>query len=171
MTSASSPLAQLDPNDPEDRKIIARQVRVARAAGREGRDRAGSTRGRADLEAAYDEGAANAAAPAEDVTDEQPAQASAARRGWDKTAGFRQMGPGWESVRPAAPWKPPLHMSDAGGFLAGLALYTVVIIYIRYGPSGWTGWLSAKFLNRPIDSADGSTGSGPKAKSGGKRMV
>jgi hypothetical protein len=43
-------------------------------------------------------------------------------------------------------------VADAGGFASGLLLYTVAIIYVRYGPDGWKGWLSAKFLNKPIDA-------------------
>jgi hypothetical protein len=64
-------------------------------------------------------------------------------------------------------------MSDAGGFLSGLALYTVVVIYIRYGPEGWKGWISAKFLNKPMDGGGVETGvASPKPKTGkGSRLV
>lgn len=34
--------------------------------------------------------------------------------------------------------------------LLGLAAYAMFINGIRYGPSGVTGWLKAKFLNRPM---------------------
>jgi hypothetical protein len=164
----------LDPSDPTDRPIIARQVKAAREAGRGGRDRAGSTRGRADLEAAFDEGAAEAAAPAApDEAAEPAAGPGKTRRAWDKTAGFRQMGPGWQSVKPTSPARLPTRMSDAGGFLSGLALYTVVVIYIRYGPEGWKGWLAAKFINKPMDATavTGALGTKPKSGSGKSRLV
>lgn len=172
MTSASSRV-QLDPNDPNDRAIIARQVKVARAAGAEGQDRAAVTRGRPDLEAAYDEGAAPAA-----VDESQPAKGkrqsenrpSLGRRAWNKANGA---GPSWRQIAPTSPARLPTRMSDAGGFLSGLALYTVVVIYIRYGPEGWRGWLSAKFLNRPMDATGptGALGTKPKSGSGGSRLV
>jgi hypothetical protein len=174
VTSASSRV-QLDPNDPTDRPIIARQVKVARAAGAEGQDRAAVTRGRPDLEAAFDEGAAEAASAVEPAkaTPQQGPQKSAGRRAWDKTRRFRKLGPGWSSVQPTSPARLPTRMSDAGGFLSGLALYTVVVIYIRYGPEGWKGWISAKFLNKPMDGGGVETGvASPKPKTGkGSRLV
>ncbi|MBZ3696034.1 hypothetical protein, partial [Phyllobacterium calauticae] len=54
---------ELDEADPDDAKILMRQRDAARAAGKSGADRAGTTKGRADLERAFDEGAASAAAP------------------------------------------------------------------------------------------------------------
>jgi hypothetical protein len=68
-------------------------------------------------------------------------------------------------------WRPTLHAPararDAGGLLAGLLLYTAVITYIRYGPAGWTGWLSAKFLNKPMQgTAKPATAAGGSAKPG-----
>jgi hypothetical protein len=54
---------ELDDTDPDDRKILDRQRAAARNAGSAGDDRAGATRGRPDLEAAYDEGAAEASLP------------------------------------------------------------------------------------------------------------
>jgi hypothetical protein len=142
VTPASS--VQLDPGDAEDRKIIARQVKAARQAGRDGRDRAGSTRGRVDLEQAFDAGASEAeaavsapaatpaAAPAPGGRPASPAPAgkSGGPGAWTR---FRKMGPGWQSVKPTSPARLPTRVQDAGGFLTGLALYTVVIIYVRYG--------------------------------------
>ena len=42
-----------------------------------------------------------------------------------------------------------LSMSDGTGFMFGLLLYTLGLSYLKHGPRGVTGWLSAKFLNRP----------------------
>lgn len=39
---------------------------------------------------------------------------------------------------------------DVAGFGAGLVLYVLVLNYIKHGPAGVTGWLGAKFLNRPF---------------------
>lgn len=173
MTSASSsgrarpaaaPGVQLDASDPTDKRIIARQVTVARKAGRDGLDRAASTRGRSDLESAYDEGAAKASAPAADEEDEPGAGPS--------PPPSASTGPGWKAFRPTSPARPPTRAADAGGFLSGLALYTVVVIYVRYGAAGWKGWLKAKFLNQPMSSktSSGSTGK-PTTKSGGTAAV
>ena len=155
---------QLDASDPTDKRIIARQVTVARKAGRDGLDRAASTRGRSDLEAAYDEGAAKASAPAADEEEESGAGPS--------STPSASTGPGWKAFRPTSPARPPTRAADAGGFLSGLALYTVVVIYVRYGAAGWKGWLKAKFLNQPMSSktSSGSTGK-PTTKSGGTAAV
>jgi hypothetical protein len=81
-------------------------------------------------------------------------------------------GPGWNKFKPTSPARVPTRVADAGGFLSGLAVYTVVIIYVRYGPKGWLGWLSAKFLNKPMSaSATGALGTTPKTKSGGTAAV
>lgn len=173
--SSSSGL-QLDANDPTDRKIIARQVATARKAGRDGLDRAASTRGRQDLEAAYDEGALQASAPVADGGG-QDGPAPKGRRGKGgsgpgSAASAPTSGPSWKQFRPTSPTKPPRRLADAGGFATGLALYTVVVIYIRYGPSGWTGWLKAKFLNQPMgDSTSTSSATKPKTKKGGTAAV
>lgn len=147
----------LDPSDPDDAKILRRQRQAAVQAGREGRDRAKSTRGRHDLEGAYDAGAAEAAGARFIPLEE--AEAAKGGGGAPSTApaagGTASKGPGWKSFRPTSPARVPTRAADAGGFAAGLALYTVAIIYIRYGPEGWIGWLKAKFLNQPIDPAGG----------------
>jgi hypothetical protein len=49
---------------------------------------------------------------------------------------------------------PPRRPRNAGGFLAGLALYITAITYIRYGPTGWKGWLAAKFINQPMTKSE-----------------
>lgn len=178
MTAASS--VQLDPADPEDRKIIARQVKAARQAGRDGRDRAGSTRGRADLETAFDEGAAEAAVAAPAATPaatpspgKGPASPAPAGKPGGPGAGnrFRELGPGWGSFKPTSPARLPTRVQDAGGFLTGLALYTVVIIYVRYGPEGWKGWLAAKFLNQPMDGLKESSAKAKAPTGKGSRLV
>jgi hypothetical protein len=43
---------------------------------------------------------------------------------------------------------------DLGGFALGLVLHALVVSYIRYGKAGPRGWLSAKFLNSPIQGDD-----------------
>jgi hypothetical protein len=180
VTPASS--VQLDPDDAEDRKIIARQVKAARQAGRDGRDRAGSTRGRVDLQQAFDEGASEAeaavsapaatpaAAPGPGGRPASPAPAgkSGGSGAWDR---YRRMGPGWDSVKPTSPARLPTRVQDAGGFLTGLALYTVVIIYVRYGPEGWKGWLKAKFLNQPMDVAEMSSTKAKPSTGKGSQLV
>lgn len=155
---------QLDSSDPHDRKIRARQIKVALDAGREGLDRAAVTRGEPDLEGAYDEGAS----VREPVDVPADAETYAGPSAWQQ---FRTMGPGWQSAKPSSPARPPARMADAGGFLTGLALYTVVVIYLRYGPAGWKGWLSAKFLNKPMAPAASASGSKPTTTSGGKAAV
>jgi hypothetical protein len=47
---------------------------------------------------------------------------------------------------------PPKRLSarDASGFLFGLVLYAVALSGIKYGAAGPKGWLSAKFLNKPM---------------------
>lgn len=172
---------QLDPNDPTDRKIIARQVRVARQAGRDGLDRAAATRGRADLESAYDEGTLQASAPVSDGGGQgSPAPGGKRGKGGGKSpdgspstpSARKASGPGWKAFKPTSPAKPPTRVADAGGFLSGLALYAVVVIYIRYGAEGWKGWLKAKFLNQPMTSkTDGSVAGKPKTKKGGSKFV
>ncbi|MEV4557790.1 hypothetical protein AB0K51_12410 [Kitasatospora sp. NPDC049285] len=137
---------RLDPGDPTDRQIIGRQVAAARQSGRERRDRAGSTRGRADLEQAYDEGAA-------EPDEEEPAAAGpgrAARAGAAVGKGAQASADYLSKGRWRPTLTPPTRARDAGSLLTGLLLYTVAITYIRYGAAGWRGWLSAKFLNKPL---------------------
>jgi hypothetical protein len=81
------------------------------------------------------------------------------------------MRPGWSSVKPSSPARPPRRLADTGSFLAGLALYTVAVTYVRYGPEGWKGWLRAKFLNQPMTGATGAIGDKPKHANGGSRAV
>jgi hypothetical protein len=146
-----------------DRQVGERQREVARQAGRDGLDRAKVTRGRADLQQAYDEGAEERGRIGADGL---PAEGSGVRQAFQDV---NASGPGWGSLRPTSPARVPTRAADAGGFLSGLALYAVVMIYIRYGPAGWKGWLSAKFLNKPLTGANGA--SGPTTKSGGKAAV
>lgn len=148
LTSSRSGLV-LDPADPDDAKIIARQVAAARQAGANGGDRAGIDQSRPDLLAAFDQGAADAAGPGRAAKAGQ-----AAAKAGKKSAGFLSKGS----------WKPrlsaPGRARDAGGLLAGLFLYTGVSVYIRYGTAGWKGWLSAKFLNKPLQGLPKASGKG-----------
>jgi len=53
----------------------------------------------------------------------------------------------------SATLKPPrsLNAKDASGFAFGLVLYAMALSGIKHGvPAGITGWLSAKFLNKPM---------------------
>lgn len=52
----------------------------------------------------------------------------------------------------SATLKPPKRLSarDASGFLFGLVLYAIALSGIKYGVDGPKGWLSAKFLNKPM---------------------
>ncbi|MBB3043921.1 hypothetical protein [Nocardioides soli] len=49
-----------------------------------------------------------------------------------------------------------LTVNDGAGFLGGLLLYVLFLNYLRYGKDGVTGWLGAKFLNRPWYPLDDS---------------
>lgn len=58
---------------------------------------------------------------------------------------------------------------DTGGLLFGLIVYSLVINGIRYGMPGVKGWLSAKFVNRPVQGlAAGGAGGGSGQGGGGK---
>lgn len=155
---------ELDEDDPDDRKILERQRAAARDAGRGGGDRTGSTRGRPDLEAAYDEGAAE---PADSGTPQTPTAAArsggrsarsgtapkGARKG--RKTGGKGGGRGGVSVPPPRLIPPrSVNARDWGGFAFGLILHALVVSYIRYGKEGPKGWLRAKFLNRPIQGED-----------------
>lgn len=52
----------------------------------------------------------------------------------------------------SATLKPPRRLSakDASGFAFGLVLYAMALSGIKHGPAGVTGWLKAKFLNKPM---------------------
>ena len=142
----------LDEDNPEDSKILKRQRAAARKAGAEGGDRASTTRGRADLEQHYDEGAAASAAPSAPAA---PAPAKAGKpaggRG-SKSGGLK----GAVGAVPTPTLKPPRSVKgkDVGGFALGLVLHALVVSYIRYGKDGPKGWLKAKFLNDPIGEDD-----------------
>jgi hypothetical protein len=56
--------------------------------------------------------------------------------------------PSIPSVSPTLTPPKRLNGGDLAGFMTGLLLYTLALNYIRFGKSGVTGWLSAKFLNR-----------------------
>lgn len=137
---------ELDDSDPDDRKILERQRAVAKKAGADGDDRAKVTRGRSDLEQAYDEGAAPKAAPS------APAAAKASKPAAGRASKLRSVA----GAVPTPTLTPPkkLKAGDMGGFAFGLLLYALAVSYIRYGAKGPTGWLSAKFLNKPIQGED-----------------
>lgn len=146
----------LDEADPDDRKILQRQRAAAREQGKSGADRAASTRGRADLESAYDEGAGEAAAPSEPAAAAGATGKAAAAAGSTRS-GSRSgsSGKGGESF-PKPTLKPPrtVNVHDSAGFAFGLIVYALVVSYIRYGSAGPKGWLAAKFLNKPIQGDD-----------------
>lgn len=94
-----------------------------------------------------------------------PPPKSRGRRAFDATR-KPSWGGKWQTFKPRDLRRRPTR-ADAGGFVGGLMLYTVVIIYIRYGPAGWKGWLKAKFLNQPM-GASGGSGGGSSAPYGGQ---
>lgn len=152
---------ELDEAVPDDRKILERQRDAARQAGREGADRAGTTKGRADLESAYDEGTSEAAAPSSEgtggggsSTGKPSAPARSGRSGSRSGGGGKGRkgsGGGGGLLRPTLqPPRSPVGGKDWAGFTLGLVLHALVVSYIRYGKEGPKGWLKAKFLNKPI---------------------
>lgn len=143
---------QLDDSNPEDRKILERQRGAAREAGKSGADRAATTRGRADLGSAFDEGAREGAAPS--AGQSAVSTAASARSGTGgKGRGTRSAGVG---SLPTPTLRAPRSASarDAGGFALGLLIHALVVSYIRYGKAGPKGWMAAKFLNKPIQGDD-----------------
>jgi hypothetical protein len=150
----------LDDDDEEDRQIIERQRTAARDAGRTGRDRAGSTSGRADLESAFDEGAQEAATPVETGAETGGAKTkgapASAPKGKGKARRAVDGAVGTVKAMPSPTLTPPKSVSpkDLGGFALGLVLHALVVSYIRYGKAGPKGWLKAKFLNDPIQGDD-----------------
>lgn len=155
----------LDDTDPEDRKILARQRDAARASGRTGGDRAGATRGRADLASAFDEGAAEAAAPSAPAAAGKTAAAGAAKARSGKKRGAAAAAATTARSIPTPTLRPPrtANLKDASGFALGMVLHALVVSYIRYGAEGPKGWLKAKFLNKPIQGSDLE---GPKGPNG-----
>jgi hypothetical protein len=96
--------------------------------------------------------------------DEEPDGPGGARAAADRAGAAADKGAGFLSRGSWSPTlSPPSRARDAGGFAFGLLVYTAAITYIRYGPKGWTGWLSAKFLNKPIQGLPSAKG-GPPAK-------
>lgn len=144
---------ELDESNADDRKILDRQRAAAREAGRSGGDRAGTTRGRADLESAYDAGVVETSAPTTPVA---PAAARpvTARKGAGAKGGGRGGKRG--GSMPGPRFIPPRSTNprDWGGFAFGLIVHALVMSYIRYGKEGPKGWLRAKFLNKPIQGED-----------------
>jgi hypothetical protein len=147
----------LDDEDEGDRQIIERQRLAARDAGRAGRDRAGSTGGRPDLEFAFDAGA-NEPEPA-DLKEPKASKGvlgqplpSSAPKGKGKASRALGGAVGTVKALPSPTLKPPrsLTSKDLSGFALGLVLHALIVSYIRYGKAGPKSWMSAKFLNRPL---------------------
>ncbi len=96
------------------------------------------------------DGTKAAAAAARQPTAATPADPGRAARG-------RTGGPGrTPSARPRgkskSSWPHPTltpAVSDGTGFALGMVLYALGLNYLRYGPAGVKGWLSAKFFNKP----------------------
>jgi hypothetical protein len=149
----------LDDDDEEDRKILERQRAAARDAGKSGRDRAGSTAGRADLESAFDEGARGTASPSVGTgpgtggatKKSAPAPGSKGRTSKGPSVGATVGSIPRPTLRPP---RTPVGGKDWAGFALGLVLHALVVSYIRYGKAGPKGWLAAKFLNKPIQGDD-----------------
>lgn len=163
---------ELDDTDPEDRKIMARQRDAARQSGRTGGDRSGTSRGRADLASAYDEGAAEAAAPSAPAAASSKPGAAAAKG----SKGGRSPAAAVKATAKDLPiprLRPPRTASakDAGGFLLGLVLHALVVSYIRYGSEGPTGWMKAKFLNKPLQGEDLEPPKGPNGEEAAEGQI
>lgn len=136
------------------------QRKAARAAGRAGLPRERINQTRPDMLQASDEGASDRE-PAEGSSARKPAGPGRAERAYGTSSAYLSRG----SWRPTL--TPPSRARDAGGLLAGMLLYTAAITYIRYGPAGWTGWLKAKFLNRPMQGLPKGKGGPPTTVEGG----
>jgi hypothetical protein len=160
---------ELDDTDPEDRKIMARQRAAARQSGRTGGDRSGTARGRADLASAYDEGAAETAAPSTPAAASSKPGAVAANGGRSRAASVKATAKGLPMPR----LRPPRTTSakDAGGFLLGLVLHALVVSYIKYGSAGPTGWMKAKFLNKPVQGEDLEPPKGPNGEEAAEGQI
>lgn len=92
-----------------------------------------------------------------DGTGEHPAR-SATGGGSSPTSRRRSRSPiGAPTLR--APSK--LSTADGSGFALGLILYALGLNAIRYGWPGVTGWLSAKFVNKPMGGGSGMQAAGP----------
>ncbi len=93
---------------------------------------------------------AAAAKPAAGGVPGPPAAGTTPAGGGSATGGSGLTLPSLPSL-PSPTLTPPkrLQSGDLGGFMAGLLLYTLALNYLRYGPEGVTGWLGAKFLNKP----------------------
>jgi hypothetical protein len=63
---------------------------------------------------------------------------------------------GLDVGRPSLRFPSKLDAGDASGFAFGLLLYVLALQFIKYGPSGPTAWLRAKFLNQPQAPAKGT---------------
>lgn len=68
------------------------------------------------------------------------------------TKAVRNVGRSTGDAFKSATLKPPRQLSakDASGFAFGLVLYAMALSGIKHGPPGVTGWLKAKFLNKPM---------------------
>lgn len=96
------------------------------------------------------------AAPAAPATPAAPAAAKAKKPAAGRASKVRKAVGVTASSVPTPTLTPPrrIKAADMGGFAFGLVLYALTVSYIRYGAKGPTGWLSAKFLNRPIQGED-----------------
>lgn len=78
-------------------------------------------------------------------------------------------GKGWGSKAAAATAKPTAKATHAvGGLLFGMFAYALLINGIRYGTPGITGWLNAKFFNKPMQGPAVVGGGGAAPSPGNK---
>lgn len=89
-----------------------------------------------------------------------------------QSSSFRQAvdrGKGWGSKAAAATAKPTAKATHAvGGLLFGMFAYALLINGIRYGTPGITGWLNAKFFNKPMQGPAVAGGGGASPAPGNK---
>jgi hypothetical protein len=64
-----------------------------------------------------------------------------------------------------------LNGGDLAGFVGGLVAYTLVLNYIRFGPAGVKGWLSAKFFNRVTIATGAAPSSSSSSSSWGRQVA
>ncbi len=106
------------------------------------------------LTGAWEDGAADRETAGLAGREADPAAKSAASgRAGDDVAEQARTAVDWGATRRWLARRPGV--SDASGFLLGLLGFALFQTYLRDGWAGVRGWLAAKFLNQPADTAAG----------------
>lgn len=111
-------------------------------------------------------GKVGAAKPPATSATPSPAQApasSSSNRRSSSTRTSSSWSKALSKVKPVLPRKPDA--GDLAGFCAGLVGYAIGLSYIRYGTDGPKGWISAKFINKPLTPTAQAGPSTPSASS------